>query len=380
LLQDAERFIASTRTITLPPPDDYRDTLQNVKRPAFAAQLGRIQGLLGKTSVRDLFMGIAAEQTTLGTFDLVGIDITDERRQVQIFFDDVKAKAGQLQGDVMERLGDAEVLLGELDSTSAAAKQTANVASAIRRLLHDDFKVIPPFVPAAAQADEWKNAVDDSSSLLRYLETVEDIDFPVDDWLYGAARVREKMHHLENATVLLEGLTAASMDLRPVQFPYRENDYWLALSYPDKIEETGKPFEISEDKLLYTAIYAESFDRTRPQCGLLLDEWTEVLPVADTTAGLAFHFDQPNTEPPQTLLLVTPSEFRGGWQWQDLTDTLREVLEMAKKRGVEPDQIDATGYGTILPALVSAASALPVTSTLNLAKSNKYYTQVARDE
>jgi hypothetical protein len=76
-------------------------------------------------------------------------------------------------------------------------------------------------------------------------------------------------------------------------------------------------------------------------------------------------------------LLVTPSEFRGAWQWQDLVDTLQETLTMAKKRAVEPDQIDTTTYGRFLPALVSAVTALPITAALKLAINNKYYLKVA---
>ncbi len=151
------------------------------------------------------------------------------------------------------------------------------------------------------------------------------------------------------------------------------------MPYPDIVTETSKPFVIDEDKLLYTAVYAENFDKSKPQCGLLLDEWTEVIPVPDTTAGLAFHFDQPNTEPPQTLLLVTPSDFKGAWQWQDLVDTLHETLDMAKKRAVEPEQIDTTEYGRFLPALVSAVTAYPITAALKFSLNNKFHLAQGQD-
>lgn len=184
------------------------------------------------------------------------------------------------------------------------------------------------------------------------------------------------MHHLENATLFSEGMTSNSVPTPIIQLPYRENDYWLALPYPDTITENNeiKPFVINEDKLLYTAIYAENnFDKTKPQCGLLLDEWTEVIPMLNTTDGLAFHYDQPNTEPPQTLLLVMPSDFKGAWQWQDLVDTLHETLDMAKKRAVEPEHIDTTTYGRFLPVLVSAVTAHPITAALTLSLNNKFH-------
>ena len=40
------------------------------------------------------------------------------------------------------------------------------------------------------------------------------------------------------------------------------------------------------------------------QCGLLLDEWTELVPSARETTGIAFHFDRPNAVAPQAMLLA----------------------------------------------------------------------------
>jgi hypothetical protein len=377
LLQKAERLISTTSTIPLPAPDDYYNQLQTVKRPPYVAQMGRIRDLLVVPTLTDLFQGIATEQRTLGDFDLIGIDIKDERKEVLVFADDIKAGAENLQKDITQRLDDVKRLLIEHAATTSATKRVQLISDAAKKLLHEDFKLIPEFSLTMIQADEWHNALNDSGNLLRYLHKEKGLDFPVDDWLYGMARVREKLHHLENATFLVEGLTTGNLELRTVQFPYRQHDYWLALPYPDTIAETDKPFVIEEDKLLYTAIYANNFDKTKPQCGLLLDEWTEVIPVPETAAGLTFHFDQPNTEPPQTLLLVTPSEIQGAWQWQDLVDTLQETLAMAKKRAVEPDQIDTTTYGRFLPALVSAVTAFPISAALKLAINNKYYLKVA---
>jgi hypothetical protein len=77
---------------------------------------------------------------------------------------------------------------------------------------------------------------------------------------------------------------------------------------------------------------------------------------------------------------VTPSDFRGAWQWQDLADALQETLAMARKRAVEPDQIDTTESGKVLPALVSAATAYPITAAMNLAMNNKYSLKASADE
>ncbi len=147
------------------------------------------------------------------------------------------------------------------------------------------------------------------------------------------------------------------LDLTPVQLPYIEEDSWLGLSYPPDLE-------IESDKLLYTA-YLPDFDPTEPQCGLLVDEWTEVIPAKDETSGMTFHFDRPNNEPPQTMLMVTPSEFTGQWTWEEVVESLHETLDMAKLRALEPDQVDQTGYARFLPATVATMTVYPVTMFLN---------------
>jgi hypothetical protein len=195
-------------------------------------------------------------------------------------------------------------------------------------------------------------------------------DFPIDEWLYGVARTREKMGQLETSIMLIEALTTEQFSLAPVQLPHRSPDFWLALDHPDKLPGTDTPFEITEDKLLYTAHFHVPFNAASVQCGLLLDEWTEVIPKKEETAGLTFHYDRPNCEPPQTLLLVTPADFTGEWKWDDLVDALRETLALAKKRAVEPTQIDQTVYARFLPAVVSSVTTFPIMMSLNYSFNN----------
>jgi hypothetical protein len=209
-----------------------------------------------------------------------------------------------------------------------------------------------------------------TADLLSYLITDLKKDFPIDEWLYGVARTREKMGQLEASIMLIEALTNQEFSLAPVQLPVRSPDFWLALDHPDKLPGTETPFTITEDKLLYTAHFHVTFNATSVQCGLLLDEWTEVIPKKEETAGLTFHYDRPNCEPPQTLLLVTPSDFTGEWRWDDLVDALRETLALARKRAVEPTQIDQTAYARFLPAVISSVTTFPIMMSLNFSFNN----------
>jgi hypothetical protein len=103
---------------------------------------------------------------------------------------------------------------------------------------------------------------------------------------------------------------------------------------------------------------------------MLLDEWSEVIPNREETTGITFHYDRPNSEPPQALLLAFSPALRGAWQWKDLVDTLQETLDEARLRAVEPAHVDETVYARFLPAAVMAATRHPITIALNLAVNN----------
>ena len=78
-------------------------------------------------------------------------------------------------------------------SAASAADQMTALTAAAKALLGDDFQIIPEFTVSAAQGAEWANAINASTSgdLFTYLKTTLKIDFPVDEWFYGAARVRQ---------------------------------------------------------------------------------------------------------------------------------------------------------------------------------------------
>lgn len=159
--------------------------------------------------------------------------------------------------------------------------------------------------------------------------------------------------------------------MTPLQFPYRPDDRWLALEFPKFKSDGTTPFLVDEDKLLYTAIFANGVAAgASRQCGLLCEEWTEVLPSLTQTTGVTFHYDRPNCEAPQSLILALPATIDGSWSWDDLVDTLHETLDMAKKRTVEPSQLMSTPYGAFLPAVIGSVAVNPVFQQVNFAMNN----------
>ena len=138
----------------------------------------------------------------------------------------------------------------------------------------------------------------------------------------------------------------------------------MALEFPPEQK-------LDTDRLLYTANLPAVFNKNARQCGLLIDEWTETIPTESVDTGIAFHHDRPNCEAPQSMLLVTPSEFRGTWRWDDLVAALNETLDLAKQRALEPADIDRTPYAPFLPATITAAQVAQLTIAADLALNNR---------
>jgi hypothetical protein len=374
-LHQARRLVSTDRTTPPPPdPDDFRNALVGSDRVSFQARRDALAALLaGAATPSGLHDGIEASKGGNAAFDPQPIDIADEAARIVALVEDIAARARSLHDEVVSRRDAVDALLTEHDQAASGKQRVEALTRAARLLFGEDFQIVPAFVLSTPVGDEWSNAWGAGPaadrSLLGHLETTLGRRFPVDDWFIGVARVREKLHGLEAAGHLAGVLASGGIVLQPLQFPYRPEVPWLGLEYPDTRTD-GERLEIDEGKLLYTAHWTEPFDRARPQAGLLVDEWTELIPSRNADTGIAFHYDRPNSEPPQTMLLALSPAADGGWRWADLVDTVHQTMDLAKKRAIEPDHIDTTAYARFLPALVSAVTLHPITAALNLAFNN----------
>jgi len=362
-----------TESVAIPAsndPNELLTTLITTHKTNFQNSLLDLENLLSTAKqVGALYLSLLAKETDIALHDTQTLDLSDNKKAIVSFAQTLHTKVKGLAADIDERL----VAANDLITGAAAAtadKRIDELTQAIRQLTSEDFVILPEFTLTTTHGSEWQQSYDNRDQLLTYQKNDLDVDFPEDNWLYGVARVREKLQRWESVTQFGEALNNVSLSLTPLQFPYRTDDHWLALEFPDKHPVTLEPFLIEEDKLLYTAHYVDAFDQTAAICGLLLDEWTEVIPTTQETTGLTFHYDRPNCEAPQSLLLALPANFTGHWQWQDLVDTLHETLDMAHKRAIEPAHWNETEYSRFLPAVVSSVTRYPIMMTLDLAFNN----------
>jgi hypothetical protein len=157
--------------------------------------------------------------------------------------------------------------------------------------------------------------------------------------------------------------------------PYRANDSWLAVPIP-KTNPDGSLFDIVHDTFSVVIHGQAAFNTADPQCGLLIDDWTEVIPAKETSTGLTFNYNQPDAMPPQALLLAVTPEEKGKWNWDELVGILNDTLLRAKLRAVEPkllDQLKKADIGVLLPAIISTFSQHGLDISLDYRNSVAFY-------
>jgi hypothetical protein len=374
----AETLLSMQATDPVPATPSALRTIVLGKRLAFSNKQSQFEALLStSTASLSVLLNNLKALLPIDAFDKTPFDVSSTARKIVTFVGDMQRLLQGVAADAENRLKEAQVHITAFAATANAKAKAELLKKAAVALLGEGFPFTPEFKLLPEQGTEWEQAYNagKNGDLLKYQVDQLKTEFPVDDWLYGLARVRQKLRDWEQVVMLAGAFNRIEPELLPIQLPYREGDSWLALQYPD-----DPAFVVDGERLLYTAYYPTTFDKTASQCGLLLDEWTEVLPMENETTGIAFHYDRPSSEPPQVMLLVTPPAFTGSWQWQDVVDTLHETLALARQRTVEPAQVDATPLNRLLPATLMALTLREVSISGNLAINNKALEIVRRSE
>ncbi|MGN6814812.1 MAG: hypothetical protein ACTHK3_01835, partial [Solirubrobacterales bacterium] len=351
LLQAAEVLVAA---ILEPPPsspaalrtglDGKRAELQAKRDEFHAVSIADHASFAAALSAARGLLPIAA-------LDLEPFDPEPSADGAVTFAEDLAGTVASLKEELLARQKDVKAQLEAHAAATTAPAKVEALQAAAQALFGESFKLVPEFAYTPEQGSELADAVaaGESGALLSHLTTNVGIERPVEEWLLGAARVRPPLEAWQTCSLLAGTFERSQPALTPAQLPFKADASWLALQFPPKPPIDG-------DRLLYTAHHATPFDPSARQCGLLLDEWTEVIPGTDRDTGISFNFDRPDNEAPQSILLVTPATADGAWHWDDVVGALNETLDLAKKRALEPATVDPTMYSRFLPATIMAVT------------------------
>lgn len=235
-----------------------------------------------------------------------------------------------------------------LDQTAALLKQTAATDNRVRcdQLLERGravfgtrFVILPRFTCDAAGAAELKNALAAST------DTQGGDPLAVHGWFTRCARVRDSMARFAACMRGAEALGAGDrLTLSVAQLPFVADpkERWVGLPL---IQGT----ELPASKLSLVVQSSVALNPAQELCGLMVDEWIEIVPSKDETTALAFQFDPPNSFAPQSVLVAVPPVPGQDWTTETLRRVLVETLDLAKLRAVDTNLLGAAAQ--YLPGL-----------------------------
>jgi hypothetical protein len=210
--------------------------------------------------------------------------------------------------------------------------RVASYTDAMKALFGPSYVLVPAFRVTAELRPELAAAA---------AAPVESDPRVVSEWVQSLVRVRGAVAALDRAATFTRWMSTGPLRLTPVQLPARPGDKWIGTRYGS---------DLGPGDVVSIALS------------------TELVPTAEETIGLTFHFNRPNAVAPQAMLVAVPPQRRGTWRWDDLMDILRDTLDRARLRAVEPDQVLASDYAPLLPAVVSEFAAHLITSNLFVAR------------
>ncbi len=222
------------------------------------------------------------------------------------------------------------------------ADELATGVDPLRRLallVGADVRIAPRF---ALDPSHLETALADQPALVG-----PDVD-AVATWLGQVGRVRTGVGHLDRALLLadiFEPRTDQARDLRVAQLPSVAGERWIATALvrgPD-----GEPPGARTGLVMHAP-----FGLARDVAALVIDQWSEAVPRARVTTGLAFQHDQPGAQAPQAVLLAVPPDDAATWTDVAIEEILAETIQLVHARTVDSDVVRNAGH--YLPALYFA--------------------------
>jgi hypothetical protein len=160
-------------------------------------------------------------------------------------------------------------------------------------------------------------------------------------WMHKAARVRPALDRWRRTRLVSDALETATANWEILQMPFAASAPWWALPFSSAGGPPPGTVSIAVHRPWNTA-------PTGNWAGLLLDEWSELIPASVQQTGVAFHYPSPRAEAPQAVLLAVPPVDAAKWSTQVLADIVRETFDLARIRLVTPDALGSLSL--LLPA------------------------------
>ena len=267
--------------------------------------------------------------------------------------DELRLAAAGLVAEATARVAAATALLERAAGSPRAAAELAT--QALAAVFGTGFQAVPLVLAApAGEADLWDGAVGPAGIRARPGADVR-------PWLARAGALRSATSAYGETVLVREAQHRRPM-LRVIQTPAGTYGRWIGL--PFLPEPPLQPIASMVAEIAGVAAGEPEPDLRGPIAGIVLDEWTEVVPrrlrvgnpsgdepvelVEVTTTGVAVGANAPGARPPQSILIALSPD-GADWTGERLVAVLDETLALARIRAVTLPQVPFAGR--YLPAL-----------------------------
>ena len=231
----------------------------------------------------------------------------------------------------------ADELSGEPEDAKKYLKTIDILVGLIKKILNNNsFLILPPFeIPTV---------------VLKKLKSSARMNRDVFKWIGKASYVRPQLKYLDEIITYNQILDSANFSFYLDKAKFMKNAETLAngnedinltsiiLAISTRIDEQGKSFPSEPSKPNTVLI------------GVVADEWTDKIVSEKQETYVAYNYDGPNTEAPQSLLLaVSPNDLHI-WNKDTIRQVIVESLELAKIRAVSYKSLK--GIQNFLPTLL----------------------------
>ena len=248
------------------------------------------------------------------------------------------------QADESKLLDSAKAMRKELGARLAAtpeelsppedASTTQVVENAKRRMeavFGEAFVSLPEFDPPAPA--EIALSLGARSTLLTTIQNVVD-DAAPDRHLQQMMRSRPRLGRYRKLNLYARTAGLGRPKVEVVQLPYTPGERWLGLPF-DTPPEEGRTATLllSQEPTL---------DPIVPWKGLVIDNWNDIIPRKVEETGVALHYNSPQAQAPQAVLVVAPSRQAANWSFAEVLASLEQTMDLMKVRAIETEHVDLT--------------------------------------
>jgi len=291
----------------------------------------------------------------------------------------VSSDEAALQKEIEQKVSQIETALNAYESEEDYKTAFEYLQQIAKSLFGTQFLLLPP----ALVSDNFEAGIKNQDKLIGddAMTTAEQVwgQTRIEDWVQGLAQIYESTEGFED-WLMVKKVWGQLMSKEQnhhyqiVQEPTLLEYPWIGLSkieidavlqakysnstiYKDKT--TGESYPLSDgtyypDACESTVLYAKKevvLEKGKIVFGLVIEEFTEHIPDQKINTAVSFHYDAPNSESPQAILLaihpkaMMDSDFH--WEEEDLRDIIYDTIDLYKIRMVDLEAIQEYGY--VLP-------------------------------